>query len=225
VLFNLCRAAEETEGLVVLVEGFFDCIRVTQAERPCVSLMGCSLSGQQEAQLVAHFRQVVILLDGDEAGRRGAQDRHPAGAQTVGTGHRSAGRPAARSGLNGRTAAGAGRAITRGRIFCGQSSDCPLLLYIAFLQNIRGRRMWAKMPRLRLCGDCALTVPNPLPGSGLTRIYPWESYVGLGESADWLRAQPHRWLRGDFATGIHRPALKIDTGTRTHCKALRERLG
>jgi DNA primase len=74
VLFNLCRAAEETEGLVVLVEGFFDCIRVTQAERPCVSLMGCSLSGQQEAQLATHFRQVVILLDGDEAGRRGAQE-------------------------------------------------------------------------------------------------------------------------------------------------------
>jgi DNA primase len=74
VLFNLCRAAEETEGLVVLVEGFFDCIRVTQAARPCVSLMGCSLSGQQEAQLVAHFRQVVVLLDGDEAGRRAAQE-------------------------------------------------------------------------------------------------------------------------------------------------------
>ena len=87
----------------------------------------------------------------------------------MGTGHGSAGRPAARSGLNGRTAAGAGKAITRGRIFCGQSSDCPLFLYIAFLQNIRGRRMWANMPRLRLCSDCALAVPNPLPGWGLDR--------------------------------------------------------
>jgi DNA primase len=36
--------------------------------------MGCSLSGQQEAQLVAHLCQVAILLDGDGPGRRGAQE-------------------------------------------------------------------------------------------------------------------------------------------------------
>jgi DNA primase len=34
--------------------------------------MGCSLSEDQEAQLVAHFRQVVIMLDGDEPGRKAA---------------------------------------------------------------------------------------------------------------------------------------------------------
>jgi DNA primase len=74
VLYNLPRAAEETEGAVVLVEGFFDCIKVTQAEHACVALMGCSLSGDQEEQLVAHFRQVVIVLDSDEAGRRAATE-------------------------------------------------------------------------------------------------------------------------------------------------------
>jgi DNA primase len=73
VLYNLARALEEdSTGAVVLVEGFFDCMKVVQAEHVCVALMGCSLSDEQEAQLVAHFRQVLIMLDGDEAGRRAA---------------------------------------------------------------------------------------------------------------------------------------------------------
>jgi DNA primase len=75
VLFNVCRALEEdSSGAVVLVEGFFDCMKVTQAEHVCVALMGCSLSTEQEAQLVAHFRHVVIMLDGDEAGRNAAEE-------------------------------------------------------------------------------------------------------------------------------------------------------
>jgi len=75
VLFNLPRALEEdSTGAVVLVEGFFDCIKVTQAEHVCVSLMGCSMSDDQEAQLAAHFRQVVVMLDGDEAGRKAARE-------------------------------------------------------------------------------------------------------------------------------------------------------
>ena len=35
-----------------------------------VSLMGCSLSRRQEELLQQHFREVVLLLDGDNAGRR-----------------------------------------------------------------------------------------------------------------------------------------------------------
>ena len=73
VLYNLGRALEDdSAGAVVLVEGFFDCIRVVQAGHVCVALMGCSLSGEQEALLVRYFRQVVIILDGDEAGRNAA---------------------------------------------------------------------------------------------------------------------------------------------------------
>ena len=69
------RALEEdSTGAVVLVEGFFDCIKVTQAEHVCVALMGCSLSDDQEAQLAADFRQVVIMLDGDEAGSRATDE-------------------------------------------------------------------------------------------------------------------------------------------------------
>jgi DNA primase len=73
VVYNLARAVEENSaGTVVLVEGFFDCMKVVLAEHVCVALMGCSLSEEQEAQLVSHFRQVVVMLDGDEAGRRAA---------------------------------------------------------------------------------------------------------------------------------------------------------
>src|ERR1019366_8747638 len=73
VLYNLARVLEEdSTGAVVLVEGFFDCMKVVLAEHACVALMGCSMSGDQEEQLVAHFRQVVIMLDGDEAGRKAA---------------------------------------------------------------------------------------------------------------------------------------------------------
>ncbi len=69
VLFNLHRAAAHGESVVV-VEGFFDCIKVHQAGLPCVvALMGCSLSTRQEELLQQHFREVILLLDGDKAGR------------------------------------------------------------------------------------------------------------------------------------------------------------
>jgi DNA primase len=69
VLFNLHRAAAHGESVVV-VEGFFDCIRVHQAGLPCVvALMGCSLSVRQAELLQRHFREVILLLDGDKPGR------------------------------------------------------------------------------------------------------------------------------------------------------------
>ena len=49
VLYNLARVLEEdSTGTVVLVEGFFDCMKVVLAEHACVALMGCSMSGDQE---------------------------------------------------------------------------------------------------------------------------------------------------------------------------------
>jgi DNA primase len=66
-LFNLHRVRGEVS--VVLVEGFFDCIKVTQAGYPCVALMGSTMSKAQEELLREHFGQVVVMLDGDEAGR------------------------------------------------------------------------------------------------------------------------------------------------------------
>jgi DNA primase len=69
-LFNLHRMKGDVS--VVLVEGFFDCMKVTQAGFPCVALMGSTMSRTQEELLRDHFGHVVVLLDGDEAGREAA---------------------------------------------------------------------------------------------------------------------------------------------------------
>ncbi len=66
-LFNLHRVKGGIS--VVLVEGFFDCMKVTQAGYPCVALMGASMSKVQEKLIGEYFGHVVVMLDGDEAGR------------------------------------------------------------------------------------------------------------------------------------------------------------
>jgi len=66
-LYNVHRVREEVS--VVLVEGFFDCMKVTQAGFPCVALMGSTMSNAQEEIIREHFAHVVVMLDGDEAGR------------------------------------------------------------------------------------------------------------------------------------------------------------
>ena len=74
LLFNLHRALVRSQNTVVLVEGFFDCLKVHQAGLPCViALMGCSLSVPQEALLVEHFSNVVLMLDGDLAGQHASR--------------------------------------------------------------------------------------------------------------------------------------------------------
>jgi DNA primase len=66
-LYNLHRVRDEVS--VVLVEGFFDCMKVSQAGFPCVALMGSTMSNAQEELIREHFAHVVVMLDGDEAGR------------------------------------------------------------------------------------------------------------------------------------------------------------
>jgi DNA primase len=75
-LFNLHRAIGESnsERRVVVVEGFFDCLKVVEAGFPCVALMGSSLSEAQEELLVKHFGRAWLMLDGDEAGRNAAAE-------------------------------------------------------------------------------------------------------------------------------------------------------
>jgi DNA primase len=75
-LFNLRRATLETgiDRRVVVVEGFFDCMRVSAAGFPCVALMGSSLSAQQEELLARHFKNACLMLDGDEAGRKATDE-------------------------------------------------------------------------------------------------------------------------------------------------------
>jgi DNA primase len=72
-LFNLHRALQSNDrGMVIVVEGFFDAMKVHQAGFPCViALMGSSLSDVQ-AELLTAFDRVLLMLDGDEAGREAA---------------------------------------------------------------------------------------------------------------------------------------------------------
>ncbi len=72
VLFNLHRA-ENPQDRVVVVEGFFDAMKVHQAGFPhVVALMGCEMSEAQEALLVECFDEIVIMLDNDKAGNYAA---------------------------------------------------------------------------------------------------------------------------------------------------------
>jgi DNA primase len=74
VLFNLHRAAGLGERAVVVVEGYFDCLKVHQAGYPgVVGLMGLSLSESQERLLLERFRRVVLMLDGDHSGCRATE--------------------------------------------------------------------------------------------------------------------------------------------------------
>ena len=69
VLFNYHRARATGESSVVVVEGFFDCMRVHQAGCPSVvALMGARLSHAQR-DLLGGFSRVLLLLDGDATGR------------------------------------------------------------------------------------------------------------------------------------------------------------
>ena len=74
VVFNLHRAVREAAGCALVVEGFFDCLRVHQAGyHHVVALMGLTLSEVQEQLLRERFPQLVLMLDGDQAGRRASQ--------------------------------------------------------------------------------------------------------------------------------------------------------
>jgi DNA primase len=76
-LFNLDRAKAEP-GMLIVVEGFFDAMKLHQlGHRKVVALMGSSLSSAQEALLRRHtdkHSQILVMLDGDDAGRSAATE-------------------------------------------------------------------------------------------------------------------------------------------------------
>jgi DNA primase len=75
VLFNFHRAAATGKRVVVVVEGFFDCFHLHQAGvRSVVALMGAALYEPQQYQLLARFPRVIVMLDGDAAGRHATAD-------------------------------------------------------------------------------------------------------------------------------------------------------
>src|ERR1051325_8802195 len=70
VVFNLHRAAAAGQHVLVVVEGFFDCLRLFQAGIPTVAaLMGAALYEPQQRALLRYFRNVILMLDGDRTGR------------------------------------------------------------------------------------------------------------------------------------------------------------
>jgi DNA primase len=77
-IFNLFGALREpAERPLVIVEGFFDVMRLWQLGiRKCVALMGCSLSLAQEALLVRHLgpdAKAIVMFDEDGAGQIGRE--------------------------------------------------------------------------------------------------------------------------------------------------------
>src|ERR1035438_5352664 len=71
VLFNFHRAAATAEDTVILVEGFFDCLRVSQVGfESVVALLGTEMYEHPAQLLRERFRRVLPMLDGDVAGRR-----------------------------------------------------------------------------------------------------------------------------------------------------------
>ena len=74
VLFNLHRAKQlETDNLII-VEGFFDCFKIHQAGFPnLVALMGCIASKEQINLLIQQKKKLLLVLDGDQAGRAGTE--------------------------------------------------------------------------------------------------------------------------------------------------------
>lgn len=73
-LYNLHRAMSTGSRTVIVVEGYFDCVRVHQAGLPwVVALMGSSLSPEQKKLLVERFERIILMLDGDETGRLATQ--------------------------------------------------------------------------------------------------------------------------------------------------------
>jgi DNA primase len=71
ILFNMHRAASEGDHSVIVVEGFFDCMKVHQAGiGPVVGLMGSALYEPQRQLLLGRFRRVVLFLGADATGRR-----------------------------------------------------------------------------------------------------------------------------------------------------------
>ena len=72
VLFNFHRAAATGGETVIVVEGFFDCLRIRQAGwASVVALLGTELYEHPAELLQARFGRVLLMLDGDEAGRLG----------------------------------------------------------------------------------------------------------------------------------------------------------
>jgi len=76
-LFNLARAIKE-QGPLVIVEGFFDAIKLHQhGRRRVAALMGSTMTAAQEELIKQHTdrnSQIIVMLDEDDAGQAGREN-------------------------------------------------------------------------------------------------------------------------------------------------------
>jgi DNA primase len=78
-VFNLDRAVKEpAEKPLLIVEGFFDCMKIhDHGYRKVVALMGSTMSAAQEELIRQHTNcqgHVIVMLDENEAGQAGRED-------------------------------------------------------------------------------------------------------------------------------------------------------
>jgi DNA primase len=78
-VYNLDRAIKEpTEKPLVIVEGFFDCMKLHQnGWRKVIALMGSTMSVAQEELIRQHTASnshIIVMLDENEAGKAGRED-------------------------------------------------------------------------------------------------------------------------------------------------------
>jgi DNA primase len=75
LVYNLHRVVELGADTAILVEGFFSVMWLYQAGLPqAVGLLGSELSAEQEGMLCRHFSRLLLLFDGDKAGRTATED-------------------------------------------------------------------------------------------------------------------------------------------------------
>lgn len=72
VVYNLHRALKYAGSGLVVVEGFFDCAKIWQADfGNVVALMGATMTEEQEELLANATNRLYLMFDGDEAGVAG----------------------------------------------------------------------------------------------------------------------------------------------------------
>lgn len=69
IVYNLHRVKKSKSKEIPLVEGYFDVFRLYQAGYESIALMGSSISKAQEKQILSLGKTLILLFDGDKAGR------------------------------------------------------------------------------------------------------------------------------------------------------------
>jgi hypothetical protein len=74
-LYNFHRARQCKRRALIVCEGFFGTVWITQAGYPSVTgLMGTAMSELQEQYLTRYWETIIFLMDGDKAGKQAQAD-------------------------------------------------------------------------------------------------------------------------------------------------------